>query len=170
MRKSIAALAVLGALFAGAPAHADDVDGDTSVWFNTGETGLQTVTFNVTVPTKRSGDVLMKIAGDCEYDTKGIPNTNDVVIYAVGHTSATPASNHGVPGGVPVSVGVKCSFTNTYGELTFDTAAPGAANVNAAQQRITMSPFTMCITVSVHYQDDYFVRTNPSCRMPISPI
>lgn len=170
MRKSIAVLAVLCTAFTGAPAGADEVEGDTSIWFNTGETGLQTVTFNVTVPTARSGDVLMKIAGDCEYDTKGVPNTNDIIIYAVGHTSATPAGNRDVPGGVPVSVGVKCSFTNSYDNLTFDTAAPGTTNANAAQKRMTMGPFTMCVTVSVHYQDDFFVRTRPSCRLPISPV
>jgi hypothetical protein len=170
MHKSVATIALCGVLTAysgPATAQDDDVEGDAMIWFNTGETGEQTITVNVSVPGDMGDEVLLKVAGDCEYDTKGVPNTNDVVVYGVGHTSATPSDKRGLPGGIPVSVGVACTFSNAYGSLSFDTAAPGPTNVNAAEARITMSPFTMCIRLSAHYQNDSFVRTKWKCRPPI---
>jgi hypothetical protein len=170
IRKGLVLLVVAG-LFTGSTARADEVEGDTSVWMNTGETGFQTVTINVTVPTERDGDVLMKVAGDCEYDTKGIPNTSQQVVYGVGHATATPHHGSGVPGGVPISVGVMCRYINQIGQvMEINSASPGNTHAAPGNAVMTSYPIKMCIQVSVYYQSNLFVRNVLSCRDPVFPL
>lgn len=172
LRTPVLALALATSLFSGGAAVAEDEiepDPATTWGQNDGETGYQTLTINVTLPgPTRSAhdDVLMKIAGDCEFTTVGKPNTNQTYLVAVAHASS---SNHSVHG-LPVSTGVTCRVKNSKGGIDIEAAAP-LTNIAAADTaEVTYGPFKLCIRVSVHYANDFFARSKEICRLPISPV
>lgn len=171
MRKTLAILAIGASLLAGGmPANAaDDVEPDaaTNQGYNDGENGFQTISINVTPSTSRhADDVLLKVAGDCEFTTVGKPNTNQTILAVVAHATTTVHSQNGVP----VSTGVKCSVRNAHGGVTVNTALPLNSIAGAGEAEVTYGEFTMCIQVSVHYNNNEFVRSREVCRLPISPI
>lgn len=170
IRRTSAALAAAACLLVGTPAHAETVDPDPETYQaqNNGESGFQAITVNVAVPAARSthDDVLLKIAADCEYNTVGDLNVNSTNLVVAGHASTTVHGSHGVP----VSTGISCRVYNSTGSLTVERALPGSNVAYAGTKKLGYAPFTMCISVSVHYDDNYFVETNPVCRAPIMPL
>lgn len=170
-RKALLALAVATALLPGGPARAaeDEIEPDAATTFgrNDGESGFQTLTVNVVVPSpsRSATDVTMKIAGDCEFTTIGKPNTNKTYVVAVAHATS---SNHSIHG-APVSTGVTCRVKNAKGGVDIETAAPLTTAAAAQQAEVTYGEFTICIRVSVHYANNYFAKSKEVCRPPVRP-
>lgn len=168
MRKTFAIVVIGASLFmAGVPAQAEDniePDSATAQGINDGENGYQTISFNVTIPSQRSGhdDITMKVAGDCEFTTVGRPNTNKTELFVVAHSSSTVHSVEGVP----VSTGVRCRVFNGTGGIDVAQALPFNNSVSASTAEITYGAFTLCIQISVHYSSDDFDRTREVCRTP----
>lgn len=168
MRRILAALVVAASVAASTPAQAieEEIEPDplTTHGYNDGENGFQTVTMYVTVPDGVE-QAILKVAGDCEFTTVGKPNTNQTILVAVAHASTSTSGSHGVP----VSTGVTCRVKNRKGGIDIAQALPSTNVVGADVAEVSYGAFKICITVSVHYADDYFARSREVCRLPIAP-
>ena len=168
MGRMFAALVAVLSLAAGGPTHAteEEIEPDplTTQGYNDGENGFQTVTMYVRVP-DALGEVLLKVAGDCEFTTVGKPNTNQTFLFAVAHASTSFSGSHGIP----VSTGVTCRVRNRKGGIDIAQALPLANVAGADVAEVNYGEFKICITVSVHYNDDHFARSREVCRLPILP-
>lgn len=168
MRKMVAALVCAASLAASGPVHAteEEIEPDplTTQGYNDGENGFQTVTMYVKVP-NTVDEVILKVAGDCEFTTVGKPNTNQTFLFAVAHASTSVNASHGVP----VSTGVTCRVKNRKGGIDIAQALPLTTVAGGDLAEVGYGEFKICITVSVHYDDDYFARSREVCRLPILP-
>lgn len=165
IRKLFVALAVAASMTSGSPAIAEEVEPDptTTQGYTSehGEYGFQTVTLNVVIPETRNrstNDVLIKIAGDCEFNTQGVPNTSDVILYVAAHASSTPSSQ-----GYPVATGIICNVFNEFGALEVREATSGNTTADVGTLRVRISPFTVCAKVEVYYDEAYFVTHKTRC-------
>lgn len=164
-RKLLIAFAVVISAASGPTAIAEEPG---TQGFNSGEDGLQTVTVNVTIPdhvARSHADVLVKLAGDCEFTTVGVPNTNDVFLIVAAHATSTPSSG-GFPVGYPVATGVTCRVHNAFGSLEVREAMPFNTVFEEGAIRVRMSPFTLCVAVTVLYDENYSVTSEEVCRKP----
>jgi hypothetical protein len=171
MRRTWVGLAVVATLFAGiTPSHAEEIEPDAATYqsSNNGEAGYQAITMNVVIPAAQSrthNDVLLKIAGDCEFNTVGDLDVNQTNLIVAGHASTTVHSVHGVP----VATGIQCHVYNSYGELLVKRALPLTNTAWSGTKKLGYANFTMCIVVSVTYDDTTFIANKELCRPPILP-
>lgn len=170
---TVAVLLSAGVLPASAGADIESVPFDETPVseFNDGDQGGQVVSVGREEP---RADGVQLVAG-CHYETIGIPNTSEFVVALAAEASATSAVT---AYGAPVSVGVTCTVRRfrdgRVGDavLTATAAAPGSTVATAQQTTIRYGQLTVCTSMSVHYSDTTFVRTETRCvqGVDVSPI
>ena len=146
--RSILLAAAVPALAVAPPAHATEPTG-----YNNGDQGSIVIAVTSTV----TG--MANALGHCTFDTKGEPNTSNVIVYLLATAEVLPTD------AVAISVSVVCTVGNQYGSVTARGGLPGPVTARAAvSDPIRMAPMTVCAEVTVHDIDGYVVSHDHGCK------